>query len=118
MKNKIMSIVEQQYKNPNLTTVNVGDDVIISTIIMEGQGDKAKQRIQKFEGVVIKLHGEGVNRTINVRKVSYGVGVERTFLLNSPLIAKIEVKNSNKVRRSKLYFLRNLTGKKARLQKK
>ena len=72
--------------------------------------------IQLFEGVVIKRHGGGISETFTVRKISYGVGVERTFPLNSPKIEKIEVARRGKVRRAKLYYLRNLRGKAARIK--
>lgn len=88
-----------------------GDNVRVHVKIKEGQ----KERIQVFEGIIIARHFNGPSSTITVRKISYGVGVERIFPLYSPTIAKIEWKRRSKVRRSKLYYLRKLRGKKARL---
>ncbi|MFX4306808.1 50S ribosomal protein L19, partial [Exiguobacterium sp. A1_3_1] len=75
-----------------------------------------RERIQLFEGVVIKRHGGGISETFTVRKISYGVGVERAFPLHSPRVAQIEVVRYGKVRRAKLYYLRNLRGKAARIK--
>jgi len=82
--------------------------------IKEGE----KERVQVFEGVVIKLKRGGMTSTFTVRKLSYGVGVERIFPLNGPLVAKIEVRRRGKVRRSRLFYLRARTGKKARIKEK
>ena len=89
-----------------------GDTVRVHVKVREGD----KERIQVFEGIVIGLHRGGSRATFTVRKVSFGQGVERIFPLHSPIIDKIDVVRSAKVRRSKLYFLRDLTGKKARLR--
>jgi large subunit ribosomal protein L19 len=98
--------------NPDIRT---GDVVKVHQKIKEGD----KERIQIFEGVVIaKKHGKGTNAMITVRKVVDGVGVERIFPIHSPVIAKIEVVRSSKVRRSKLYYLRTVKGKKSKLKKK
>ena len=92
-----------------------GDTVKIHQKIKE----KDKERIQVYEGLVIaKKHGDGINGTITVRKVSAGVGVEKVFPIHSPFIAKIEVVKKSKVRRAKLYYIRSATGKKARLKRK
>ena len=92
--------------------VNIGDTVKVHVRIKEGE----KERIQIFEGIVIaKKHG-GVSETFTVRKISSQVGVERTFVLNSPILAKIEVVKYGKVRRAKLYYLRNRTGKATRIK--
>ena len=92
-----------------------GDSVKVHQKIQEG----GKERIQVFEGIVIaKKHGKGISATITVRKVVDGVGVERIFPIHSPSLSKIEVVASGKVRRSKLYYLRHVRGKKARLKKK
>ncbi len=88
-----------------------GDQVKVHVKIKEG----SKERVQVFEGIVIARHWAGVSSTITVRKVSYGVGVERIFPLYSPTVEKIEWLKRSRVRRSRLYFLRNLRGKKARL---
>ncbi len=91
-----------------------GDSLKISVRIVEG----SRERIQLFEGVVIARKGKGVSETFTVRKISYGVGVERTFPVNSPKIEKIEVTKRGKVRRAKLYYLRGLSGKAARIKEK
>ena len=89
-----------------------GDTVKVYVKIIEGQ----KARIQVFEGVVIRRRGESSRASFTVRKISYGIGVERTFPLHSPLIDKIEIITRGKVRRSRLYYLRGLRGKKARIK--
>ncbi len=89
-----------------------GDTVRVHVRIKEGD----KERIQVFQGVVIQRHRGGVHASFTVRKVSYGVGVERVFPTHSPMIAKIEVKSRGRVRRSRLYYLRELTGKAARIK--
>ncbi len=91
-----------------------GDRVKVHVRVIEGD----KERIQPFEGDVISIKGEGASKTFTVRKVSSGVGVERIFLLNSPRISQIEVVKEGKVRRAKLYYLRNLSGKAARIKSK
>ncbi len=91
-----------------------GDTVAVHAKVVEGD----KERIQVFEGVVIKRKGKGIDATFTVRKVSQGVGVERIFPLHSPRIAKIEKLRSGKVRRAKLYYLRKLRGKAARIEEK
>jgi large subunit ribosomal protein L19 len=91
-----------------------GDTVRIHVKVVEGE----KERIQVFEGVVIRKRGEGARATFTVRRVSYGVGVERTFPLHSPRIERVQVMKSGHVRRSKLYYLRARTGKAARLREK
>jgi large subunit ribosomal protein L19 len=91
-----------------------GDTVRVHVRVVEGE----KERIQLFEGVVIRKRGEGGRASFTVRRISYGVGVERTFPLHSPRIEKIDVVRHGKVRRSKLYYLRGLAGKAARLREK
>ena len=91
-----------------------GDTVKVHVKVIEGQ----RERIQIFEGVVIKRRGTGISETFTVRKISYGVGVERTFPINTPKIDKIEVMRKGKVRRAKLYYLRALRGKAARIKEK
>lgn len=91
-----------------------GDTVAVHSKVVEGD----KERVQIFEGVVIKRKGEGINATFTVRKISNGVGVERIFPLHSPNIEKITKLKSGRVRRAKLYYLRNLTGKAARITEK
>ena len=92
--------------------IKIGDTVKVSVKIREGE----RERIQAFEGTVIARKGSGVSETFTVRRVSYGVGVERTFPLHSPIIDQIEVISRGKVRRSRLYYLRELRGKKARIK--
>ena len=104
-KNLIEKITEKQI-NPNVPEFRVGDTVNVGCKIIEVKGGKSKERIQNFEGLVISRKGKGATETFTVRKVSSGVGVERTFPVNSPNIASITVVKKGKVRRAKLYFLR------------
>jgi large subunit ribosomal protein L19 len=97
-----------------LPTFNPGDTVTVHYKIKEG----AKERIQQYQGVVIQRNGVGANETFTVRKVSNSIGVERIFPVNSPNIDKLEVNSRGAVRRAKLYYLRGLTGKKARIKEK
>lgn len=96
----------------DLPSFRPGDTLKVHVKVIEG----SRERIQLFEGVVIKRRGGGISETFTVRKISYGVGVERTFPLNSPKIEKIEVARRGKVRRAKLYYLRSLRGKAARIK--
>jgi len=105
MANVIDKITEKQM-NPNLPEFRVGDTVRVDVKIIEGK----RERIQAFEGTVIARKGGGVSETFTVRKVSYGVGVERIFPMHSPKIANITVVKKGKVRRAKLNFLRNVVG--------
>ena len=105
MANVIDKITEKQM-NPNIPEFRVGDTVRVDVKIIEGK----RERIQAFEGTVIARKGGGVSETFTVRKVSYGVGVERIFPMHSPKIANIEVIKKGKVRRAKLNFLRNVVG--------
>ena len=102
----IKSIEHEQLKN-KIPDIKVGDTVRVHQRITEGN----KQRIQVFEGIVIKKQNGGLNETFTVRRVTYGVGVEKTFLMHSPLIEKVEVIRVGKVRRAKLYYLRDRVGK-------
>lgn len=111
MRNKLIEAVEAKGIRSNLPNLKIGQNIRVHVRIKEGN----KERIQIFEGLVIALKNTGVNKSIIVRKISYGVGVERTFLLHSPLIAHIEIVRTNKVRRSKLYYMRKRSGKSARL---
>ncbi|MDX1920028.1 MAG: 50S ribosomal protein L19 [Candidatus Caenarcaniphilales bacterium] len=113
MRNKLIEEIEKEYLKADLPALRVGDTLSISVRIKEG----SKERIQKFDGTLIAMSGAGTNKTITVRKISSGVGVERIFLVNSPIIDKILVtsKGKAKVRRAKLYYLRALTGKKTRI---
>ena len=108
---------KKQIKNPKLSEIDLraGDTVKVYQKIKEGD----KERIQIFEGVVIaRKHGKGINATFTVRKISDGVGVERIFPLHAPFIEKLEITKRAKVKRAKLYYLRNLRGKKAKLKQK
>ena len=102
----IKSIEHEQLKN-SIPEIRVGNTVRVHVKIKEGN----KERIQVFEGIVIKKQGGGVNETFTVRKISYGVGVEKTFLVHSPLVEKVELVRVGKARRAKLYYLRERTGK-------
>ena len=103
--NKIEEITNKQL-NPNVPEFRVGDTVRVGVRIIEGK----KERVQAFEGVVISRKGYGVSETFTVRKMSSGVGVERTFPINSPKIAYVEVMRKGRVRRAKLTFLRGMVG--------
>ncbi len=112
MRNRILESVESDQIRSDLPQVREGYNIKVHVRIKEG----TKERIQIFEGLVIAAYGEGINKSIKVRKDSYGVGIERTFKLNSPLISHIDVLRKNKVRRAKLYYMRDLKGKSARLK--
>jgi len=107
-------IVEAGQLKKDRAGIAPGDTVRVSVKVVEGE----KERIQVFEGVVIRKRGDGVSASFTVRRISYGVGVERTFPLHSPRIDKIQVLKHATVRRSKLYYLRDLAGKAARLKEK
>jgi len=108
----VMEIVEKEQMRADIPEFKTGDTVKVYVRIVEGQ----KQRIQAFEGVVIRRRRGNSRANFTVRKVSYGVGVERTFPLHSPVIDRIEVVSKGLVRRSRLYYLRSLRGKKARIK--
>ena len=105
-KNLIEKITEKQL-NPNVPEFRVGDTVIVGCKIIETKSGKERERIQNFEGVVVARKGTGVSETFTVRKEVSGIGVERIFPVNSPNIASITVTKKGKVRRAKLYFLRD-----------
>lgn len=105
----IKSIEHEQLKN-KVPELKVGNTVKVHVKIKEGN----KERIQVFEGIIIKKQGGGVNETFTVRKISYGVGVEKTFLLHSPLVERVELVRVGKARRAKLYYLRARLGKSAK----
>src|SRR3954452_3891922 len=98
----------------DLPAFRAGDTVKVHVKVVEG----TRSRVQVFQGVVIRVHGSGVGRTFTVRKVSFGVGVERTFPLNSPIFEEIEIVTRGDVRRAKLYYLRNLRGKAAKIKER
>ncbi|AMV62149.1 LSU ribosomal protein L19p [Pediococcus damnosus] len=110
--NPLISKITASQLRDDIPEFRAGDTVRVHAKIVEG----THERIQLFEGVVIKRHGVGISETYTVRKISNGVGVERTFPLHSPRVAKIEVIRHGRVRRSKLYYLRALNGKAARIK--
>lgn len=105
----IKSIEHEQLKN-KIPELKIGDTVKVHQRIKEGN----RERIQIFEGIIIKKQGGGVNATFTVRKIAYGVGVEKTFLVHSPMVEKVEVVRVGKARRAKLYYLRDRVGKAAK----
>ncbi|MDF2836829.1 MAG: ribosomal protein [Paenibacillus sp.] len=108
----IVQTITQEQLRKDLPNFRPGDTLKVHVKVIEG----SRERIQLFEGVVIKRRGGGISETFTVRKISYGVGVERTFPLHSPKIDKIDVARRGKVRRAKLYYLRELRGKAARIK--
>jgi len=113
-KHAILKKVESKYLKLDIPNVRIGDTVRLGVQIKEGQ----KTRTQAYEGVIISKKNTGLAKTITVRRVMQGIGIERCFLLNSPKISSIEIKRSSKVRRSKLYYLRQLSGKATRLKQR
>ena len=109
----IKSIEHEQMKN-KIPVLNVGDTVKVHVRVKEGN----RERIQVFEGTIIKVQGGGVNQTFTVRRISYGVGVEKTFLVHSPTVEKVEVTRVGKARRAKLFYLREKLGKSAKTKEK
>ena len=107
-------LVEQTYLRDDLPDFRPGDTIKVHVRVVEGE----RERVQVFEGVVIRRRGSGLSKTFTVRKVSFGVGVERTFPLHSPMIAKVEVASRGDVRRAKLYYLRSRVGKKAKVKER
>lgn len=105
----IKSIEHEQMKN-KIPTLKVGDTVKVHVRVKEGN----RERIQVFEGIIIKIQGGGVNQTFTVRRISYGVGVEKTFLIHSPAVEKVEVVRVGKARRARLFYLRDRVGKSAK----
>ncbi|MGI5912093.1 MAG: 50S ribosomal protein L19 [Syntrophomonadaceae bacterium] len=110
----IIRSIENEYLKQDIPNFAPGDSVKVHVKVVEG----TRERIQIFEGTVLKIRGAGLSRTFTVRRMSYGVAVERTFPMHSPKIAKIEVTRKAKVRRARLFYLRDLTGKKARVKEK
>lgn len=111
--NLVNQIASEQLRS-DIPEFRPGDTVRVHVKVIEGQ----RERIQVFEGFVIKRRGTGISETFTVRKISYGVGVERTLPVHSPKIAQIEVSRRGKVRRAKLYYMRKLRGKAARIKEK
>ncbi len=113
MMDMIKALTKGQIRE-DLPQLNIGDTLKIYFKVIEG----TRERIQMFEGTLIKKHGSGISETFTVRRVSYGVGVERTFPVNSPKIDKIEISRKGRVRRAKLYYLRDRVGKSAKVKEK
>ncbi|MDU2827604.1 MAG: 50S ribosomal protein L19 [Clostridium perfringens] len=110
--NEIISAIEKEQIREDLTQFNIGDTIKVHVRIKEGN----RERIQVFEGTVIKKQNGGLRETFTVRRVAYGVGVERTFPINAPIIDKIDVVRRGKVRRAKLFYLRDRVGKAAKVK--
>ena len=110
----IIKSIEHEQLKATIPDLKIGNTVRVHVRIKEGN----KERIQVFEGIIIKVQGAGVNKTFTVRKISYGVGVEKTFLIHSPLVEKIEVVRVGKARRAKLFYLRDRIGKAAKTKEK
>lgn len=106
--------IEKEEMKKEVPDIRVGDTVKVHMRIVEGE----KERIQIIEGIVIRIHGGGIRETLTVRKVSFGIGVERIFPIHSPRVEKVEVIKQAKVRQARLYYLRDLKGKAARLKEK
>ena len=106
----IIKSIEHEQLKASIPDLKIGNTVKVHVRIKEGN----KERIQVFEGIIIKVQGAGVNKTFTVRKISYGVGVEKTFLIHSPLVEKVEVVRVGKARRAKLFYLRDRIGKAAK----
>lgn len=109
---EIIKQIEQENMKSDIPQFKAGDTVKVHVKVVEG----TRERIQVFEGVVIRRRGAGIGQTFTVRRISYGVGVERTFPTHSPKVDRIEVMRIGRVRRAKLYYLRDLTGKAARIK--
>ena len=109
--NQLIEKINNEQLRTDIPDFRAGDTVRVHARVVEG----TRERIQLFEGVVIKRHGSGISETYTVRKISNGVGVERTFPLHTPRVAAIDVVRQGRVRRAKLYYLRNLHGKAARI---
>ncbi|MEX2963434.1 50S ribosomal protein L19 [Microbulbifer sp. TYP-18] len=114
MTNKLIQSLEQEQLKKEIPAFAPGDTVVVQVKVKEGN----RERLQAFEGVVIGRRNRGLNSSFTVRKISHGVGVERTFQTHSPLVETITVKRRGDVRQAKLYYLRNLTGKAARIKEK
>ena len=110
----IIDVIEKENENKNAPAINIGDTVKVFCKIKEGE----KERLQAYEGVVIAKKNGSVRETFTVRRVTYGVGVEKTFPLHSPLIDHVEVVRQGKPRRAKLYYIRALTGKAAKVKER
>jgi len=111
---KIIDQIEQEQMNKDIPEFAPGDTVVVQVRVKEGD----RERLQAFEGVVIAIRNRGLNSAFTVRKISYGEGVERVFQTHSPIIASVTVKRRGDVRQAKLYYLRELSGKSARIKEK
>ena len=114
MTNKIIQELDNEQIKTDVPEFSPGDTVVVQVKVKEG----SRERLQAYEGVVIGKRNRGLNSAFTVRKISHGVGVERTFQLHSPLVDSIQVKRRGDVRQAKLYYLRELTGKAARIKEK
>src|ERR1700758_4963725 len=115
--NLVIAKLHEAQLRKDLPEFRPGDTVRVNVRLKEGEGEKEKERLQAFEGVVISKKGRGSSATFTVRRVSFGVGIERIFPLHSPTISSVEVVNKGKVRRARLYYLRELRGKAARIKR-
>ncbi|PIQ28280.1 50S ribosomal protein L19 [bacterium (Candidatus Blackallbacteria) CG17_big_fil_post_rev_8_21_14_2_50_48_46] len=114
MSQQLMREITQSQLKDDVPTMSSGDTVAVHAKIVEG----GKERVQVFEGVVIKLQGSGISQTVTVRKMFQGIGVERTFLIHSPRVAKFVLKRKGAVRRARIYYFRSRSGKSARIREK
>lgn len=112
--NKIIQALENEQVKTDVPEFSPGDTIVVQVKVIEG----TRERLQAFEGVVIGKRNRGLNSAFTVRKVSHGIGVERTFQTHSPIIDSLQVKRRGDVRQAKLYYLRELTGKAARIKEK
>ena len=110
--NKVVELIEKEYMKKDVPQFEVGDTVKVFVKVVEGN----RERLQAFEGIVIARKNGSVRETFTVRRVSFGIGIERTFQLHSPRVERIELVRHGKVRRAKLYYLRNLSGKAAKIK--
>ena len=113
-RNKVIEAIENEQMKKDLPEFRPGDTVTVQVRVLEGD----RERLQAFEGVVIAKRNRGLNSSFTVRKLSHGVGVERSFQTHSPIVASIEVKRRGDVRQAKLYYLRGLSGRAARIREK
>jgi large subunit ribosomal protein L19 len=112
--NKVIEALENEQLKSEVPEFGAGDTVVVQVRVKEG----TRERLQAFEGVVIGRRNRGLNSSFTVRKISHGVGVERSFQLHSPIIASVEVKRRGDVRKAKLYYLRERSGRSARIKEK
>lgn len=115
--NPVIRKLHEAQLRKDLPEFRTGDTVRVNVRLQEGEGEKVKERLQAFEGVVISKKGRASSATFTVRRVSFGVGIERIFPLHSPTISSIEVVGKGRVRRARLYYLRDLKGKAARIKR-